>query len=146
MFRPRTPHGRGAPRSAVLILALAISSTRVLAQRQTGTTEAERRVESLVAQMTLQEKITLIAGVNGFVVPAIPRLGIPELGMADSPFGVRALGPSTLYAGGINLAATWNPELAERVGTEVGRDARARGKHYSLGPGLNIYRSPLNGR
>jgi beta-glucosidase len=65
---------------------------------------------------------------------------------ADSPFGVRANGPSTLYAGGINLAATFNPELARLVGAQLGRDARARGRQYSLGPGVNIYRSPLNGR
>jgi len=49
-------------------------------------------------------------------------------------------------AGGISLAATWNPELAERVGTEIGRDARAKGVHFLLGPGVNIYRAPMNGR
>jgi beta-glucosidase len=106
----------------------------------------DRRVESLLSRMTLDEKIGLIAGVHGFDIPGLARLGIPELGTADSPFGVRAQGQSTLYAGGINLAATWNPALAQRVGTQLGRDARARGRHYSLGPGVNIYRSPLNGR
>ena len=106
----------------------------------------ERRVDSILAQLTLEEKIGLLGGVNIFDVPGLARLGIPQLGTADSPFGVRATGPSTLYVGGIALAATWNPQLAERVGTEIGRDARARGKHYSLGPGVNIYRSALNGR
>jgi beta-glucosidase len=109
-------------------------------------TDADRRVESLLAQMTLSEKIGLIAGRSGFDIPGLPRLGIPDLYVADSPFGVRAIGPSTLYAGGINLAATWNPGLAQRVGTQLGRDARARGRQYSLGPGVNIYRAPLNGR
>ncbi|MDQ3949045.1 MAG: glycoside hydrolase family 3 C-terminal domain-containing protein [Gemmatimonadota bacterium] len=108
--------------------------------------DIERRVESLLARLTLDEKIGLLGGVNGFDVPGLPRLGIPQLGTADSPFGVRADGPSTVYAGGIGLAATWNPALAEQVGMQLGRDARARGKHYSLGPGVNIYRSPLNGR
>jgi len=106
----------------------------------------ERRVDSILAQLTLEEKIGPLGGVNIFDVPGLARLGIPQLGTADSPFGVRATGPSTLYVGGIALAATWNPQLAERVGTEIGRDARARGKHYSLGPGVNIYRSALNGR
>jgi beta-glucosidase len=106
----------------------------------------ERKVDSLLAQLTPEEKIRLLGGVHGFDVPAIPRLGIPELGTSDSPFGVRALGPSTLYVGGIALAATWDPALAERVGGEIGRDARARGRNYSLGPGVDIYRSPLNGR
>jgi beta-glucosidase len=106
----------------------------------------EHRVDSLLAQMTLEEKIQLLGGVHAFDVPGIARLGIPELGTSDSPFGVRATGPSTLYVGGIALAATWDPALAERVGGEIGRDARARGRNYSLGPGVDIYRSPLNGR
>src|SRR5204863_192252 len=55
-------------------------------------------------------------------------------------------GPATTMAGGIALAATWNPTLAERVGTELGRDARAKGVHFLLGPGVNIYRAPMNGR
>src|SRR6185436_7086232 len=52
----------------------------------------------------------------------------------------------TAMAGGIGLAATWNPSLAERVGAEIGRDARAKGVHFLLGPGVNIYRAPMNGR
>jgi beta-glucosidase len=112
----------------------------------TSNPAVDRRVDSILAQLTLEEKIGLLGGVNIFDVPGLARLGIPQLGTADSPFGVRATGPSTLYVGGIALAATWNPQLAERVGTEIGRDARARGKHYSLGPGVNIYRSALNGR
>src|SRR5207248_6146201 len=73
-------------------------------------------------------------------------LGLPRLKMADGPLGVRNYGPATTMAGGISLAATWDPELAERVGTEIGRDARARGVHFMLGPGVNIYRAPMNGR
>lgn len=107
---------------------------------------AERRVDSLLAQLTLDEKIGLLGGVDIFDMPGLPRLGIPRLGTSDSPFGVRAIGPSTQYAAGIALAASWNPALARRVGGEIGRDARARGRHYSLGPGVNLYRTPLNGR
>jgi len=108
--------------------------------------DVERRVDALLAQLTLDEKLHLLGGVNDFDMPGIARLGIPQLGTSDSPFGVRAIGPSTLYAGGIALAATWNPSLAQRVGTEIGRDARARGRHYSLGPGADLYRTALNGR
>src|SRR5918997_1334961 len=66
--------------------------------------------------------------------------------MADGPNGVRHYGPATTMPSGIALAATWNPQLAERVGTEIARDARAKGVHFLLGPGVNIYRAPMNGR
>jgi len=131
----------------VLTLAVMLAPlAHAEAQQPPAGGDVERRVESLLAQMTLEEKISLLGGVNVFDVPGLARLGIPQLGTADSPFGVRAIGPSTLYAAGIALAATWNPGLAERVGSEIGRDARARGKHYLLGPGANLYRTPLNGR
>ena len=108
--------------------------------------EVERRVESILSQMTLEEKIGLLGGVDGFFIRDIPRLNWPRLKMADGPVGVRNFGPATAMAGGIALAATWNLPLAERVGTEIGRDARSKGANFLLGPGVNIYRSPLNGR
>jgi len=106
----------------------------------------DSRVESLLRQMTLEEKVDLLGGVDGFFIRGIPRLGLPRLKMADGPLGVRNYGPATAMAGGIALAATWNPTLAERMGTELGRDARAKGVHFLLGPGVNIYRAPMNGR
>jgi beta-glucosidase len=108
--------------------------------------EVERRVESILAKMTLEEKIDMLGGVNDFFVRGYQQYGLPRLKMADGPLGVRNYGPATAMAGGISLAATWNPGLAERVGTEIGRDARAKGVHFLLGPGVNIYRSPTNGR
>jgi beta-glucosidase len=66
--------------------------------------------------------------------------------MADGPYGVRNDGPATAFASGIGLAATWNVALAERVGVEFGRDARAKGVHFLLAPGVNIYRAPIAGR
>jgi beta-glucosidase len=71
---------------------------------------------------------------------------LPRLATADGPVGVRNDGPATTMAAGIALAATWDTQLAQRVGHELGRDARAKGKHFLLGPGVNIYRAPLNGR
>src|SRR3979409_1334406 len=106
----------------------------------------ERRVEALLSQMTLEEKVDMLGGVDGFFIRGIPRLNLPRLKMADGPIGVRNYGPATAMAAGIGLAATWNPRLAERVGTEIGRDARAKGVHFLLGPGVNIYRAPMNGR
>lgn len=131
----------------IALLVLLVAPMAAQAQTPSPVTPAiERRVDSLVAQLTLDEKLSMIAGVNGFDAPGVARLGIPQLGMSDSPFGVRATGPSILYPGGINLAATWNPAIVRRVGSEIGRDARARGRHYLLGPGVNIYRGPLSGR
>jgi beta-glucosidase len=108
--------------------------------------DVERRVDSILSQMTIEEKIDLLGGVDGFFIRSIPRVGLPKLKMADGPMGVRNFGPATAMAAGIGLAATWNPELAARVGTEIGRDARAKGVHFLLGPGVNIYRAPMNGR
>ena len=103
------------------------------------------RIETMLGRMTLAEKIDLLGGVDGFYLRAVPSAGLPQLRMADGPLGVRNEGPSTT-AGGIALAATWDTDLAEKVGAQIGRDARARGVHFVLGPGVNIYVAPMNGR
>jgi beta-glucosidase len=135
-------------RSAVMALCLLVLTPAPAPSQTPGTpsTEVERRVESILKQMTLEEKIDLLGGVDGFFIGGLQRLGVPRLKMADGPLGVRNFGPATAMAGGVALAATWNPSLAERAGTEIGRDARAKGVHFLLGPGVNIYRAPLNGR
>src|SRR5689334_6466304 len=104
-----------------------------------------RALEPLATQLTLEESIDMLGG-TGFATRAVPRLGIPSFNMSDGPSGVRSPGPSTAYAAGIGLAATWDPDLALEVGRQLGRDARARGSRYLLGPGVNIYRAPMNGR
>ncbi|MDH3552212.1 MAG: glycoside hydrolase family 3 C-terminal domain-containing protein [Gammaproteobacteria bacterium] len=109
-------------------------------------TVVERRVDSILSQMTLEEKVDLIAGVDFFYLRGLARLSVPRLRMADGPMGVRNDGPATAFGGGIALAATWNPALAERIGVEFGRDARARGVHFLLAPGVNIYRAPMAAR
>ena len=114
-------------------------------QPQASSPEIEARVNSLLAKLTLEEKIDLIGGVDGFYVRANEKIGLPRLKMADGPVGVRNYGPSTVF-GGIGLAAAWDPELASRIGATIGQDARARGVYFMLGPGVNIYRAPLNGR
>ncbi|MBV9072611.1 MAG: glycoside hydrolase family 3 C-terminal domain-containing protein [Acidobacteria bacterium] len=107
--------------------------------------DIERRVDSILGRMTLEQKIDLLGGVRGFYIRAIPELGLPELKMSDGPVGVRNYGPSTTM-GGIGLAASWNPALVERLGKVLGEDARARGVHFLLGPGVNIQRAPFCGR
>jgi beta-glucosidase len=109
-------------------------------------TEIDQRVDAILSRMTLEEKIDTIGGVDSFYVRANPRLGLPALRMADGPFGVRNVGPSTAYAAGIALGASWDRDLARRVGAMIGRDARARGVHIMLAPGVNIYRAPMCGR
>lgn len=124
--------------------SMAILSLNVGAQI---VTEADvKRAEDLCAQMTLEEKIDYIGGFDGFYIRGIDRLGIPKIRMADGPQGVRNNTKSTFYPCGIGVAATWNRNLANLMGQGMGQDARARGVHMILGPGVNIYRSPLCGR
>lgn len=106
---------------------------------------AQPRVERLVKGLTDTEAVDLVGGI-GFATRPIARLGIPSLLMADGPSGIRFPGPSIAYAAGIGLAASWDPALAERLGVELGRDSRARGVQFFLGPGVNVYRAPMNGR
>jgi beta-glucosidase len=129
------------------LAVLCLSSAVALAQAPAASSpEIEQRVDKLLGQLTLEQKIDLLGGVDDFYVRAMPQIGLPRLRTADGPFGVRNYGPSTAMAGGIALAATWDPALVERAGGEIGRDARARGVHFMLGPGVNIYRAPLNRR
>jgi beta-glucosidase len=113
---------------------------------QSTPADIDKRVDSLLRQMTLEEKIDYIGGMDDFYIRAIPRLGIPALRMSDGPIGVHDYGLTTAYAAGIALAASWNVDLAHRVGVAMGKDARARGVNFILGPGLNIYRAPMGGR
>lgn len=132
---------------AALIFSIVLStSAQAPAPSVRSSAEVERRVESILSQMTLEEKLDLLGGVDGFFIRDIPRLNLPRLKMADGPVGVRNFGPATAFAGGVTLTATWNPALAELVGIELGRDSRAKGVHFLLAPGVNINRAPMNGR
>lgn len=108
--------------------------------------DVDKRALAILKKMSLDEKLEYIGGINGFYIRGIQRLKLPELKMADGPIGVRNFGPSTAYAAGIALAASWDEDLASRVGAMIGKDARARGVHFLLGPGVNIYRTPMGGR
>lgn len=105
------------------------------------------RAKELVAKMTLDEKIACLSGKTSFSLRENERLGIPEIRLADGPQGLRNHAPhSTLYPCGVLAAATWNRDVVNRYGRSLGDDARARGVGILLGPGVNIYRSPLCGR
>jgi beta-glucosidase len=114
---------------------------------QTNAAEpVDQRVDQLLGQMTLDEKLDYIGGVHAMSIRAVPRLGLPEILMTDGPLGVRRDKPSTRYPAGAAVAATWNRALAEKEGVAMGRDCRARGIHVLLAPGVNIHRVPMCGR
>lgn len=119
----------------------------------------ELRVKDALSRMTLEEKTRLSYAQGKFSSPGCPRLGIPELWMSDGPHGVRGEihWNEWGYAGWTNdsctafpaltcLAASWNQELAGKYGKAIGEEALYRKKDVLLGPGVNIYRTPLNGR
>lgn len=119
----------------------------------------EARVNDALAKMTLKEKIAMIHAQSKFSTPGCPRLGIPEIWMSDGPHGVRMEidWDTWSHAGWTNdsctafpaltcLAATFNPELSLEYGKALGEEARFRKKDIILGPGVNIYRTPMNGR
>ena len=119
----------------------------------------EDRIEDALSRITVEEKVALIHAQSKFSSPGVARLGIPEFWMTDGPHGIR---PEVLWdewnqAGWTNdscvafpaltcLAATWNPKAALLYGQSIGEEARYRNKTVLLGPGVNIYRTPLNGR
>lgn len=119
----------------------------------------EERVEDALSRLTLKEKVALVHAQSKFSSAGVPRLGIPDFWMTDGPHGIR---PEVLWdeweqANWTNdscvafpaltcLAATWNPEMSHLYGKSIGEEARYRNKTVLLGPGVNIYRTPLNGR
>ena len=147
-----------------LSIAIAVLCTQtVKAQRLPDyldeTKDIEVRVEDALRRMTLDEKIRVIHAQSKFSSAGVPRLGFPDFWTDDGPHGVR---PDVLWdeweqAGQTNdscvafpaltcLAATWNPQLSLTYGESLGEEALYRGKNMILGPGVNIYRTPLNGR
>ncbi|MCM1429535.1 MAG: glycoside hydrolase family 3 C-terminal domain-containing protein [Clostridium sp.] len=119
----------------------------------------DERVEDALSRMSLREKINIIHAQSKFSAPGVPRLGIPELWCTDGPMGVRpevlwdeweqakwTNDSCTAFPSLTALAATWDPNMALLYGKSIGEEARYRNKSVLLGPGINIYRTPLNGR
>lgn len=119
----------------------------------------EERIEDVLFRLTLEEKIALIHAQSKFSSSGVPRLGIPDVWCTDGPHGIRpevlwdeweqakwTNDSCTAFPALTCLAATWNPEMAQLYGKSIGEEARYRNKSVLLGPGVNIYRTPLNGR
>lgn len=135
------------------------SEAQTLLPYQDETLPVETRVKDALSRMTLKEKCRLSYAQSKFSSPGCPRLGIPELWMSDGPHGVRmeinwnnwgwanwTNDSVTAFPALTALAATWEPQFAMLYGKSVGEEARYRKKDVLLGPGVNIYRTPLNGR
>ncbi len=145
---------------SVLYLLFAINSySQNLPVYLDDSKDISQRIEDALSRMTLEEKIAIIHAHSKFSTPGCPRLGIPEIWMSDGPHGVRMEieWDSWKHAGWTNdsctafpaltcLAATFNPELSFEYGNALGEESRYRKKDIILGPGVNIYRTPLNGR
>ncbi|MCB4798086.1 beta-glucosidase [Neotamlana laminarinivorans] len=141
------------------IVLLASCNTKPKNKIEEPTQNIEAKIDSILPLLTLQEKVDLCHAQSKFSTKGVERLGIPEIWMSDGPHGVRAeiSWDSWDYAGWTNdsitafpaltcLAATFNPELAGEYGFNLGEEARYRKKDVLLGPGVNIYRTPFNGR
>ena len=108
-------------------------------------------IESLIGQMTLEEKAALCSGADQWHTKAVERLGIPALRLSDGPHGLRFIEdgkarPAVCFPTGSALASSFDPDLMWQVGAALGRAARKAGVHTLLGPAVNMKRSPLCGR
>ncbi len=144
------------------IASAALLATPMVAQTPVyldDTQPIEARVQDALSRMTLKEKVRLSYAQSKFSSPGVPRLGIPELYWSDGPHGVRmeinwndwnhagwTNDSITAFPALTALAATWNPEMSAAYGKSIGEEALYREKDVLLGPGVNIYRTPLNGR
>ena len=142
---------------AFLILSFNISAQTPVYLDETKSIDA--RIEDALTRMTVEEKIAMCHAQSKFSTPGCPRLGIPEIWMSDGPHGVRmefewdswshsdwTNDSCTVYPALSCLTATFNPALSLQYGNAIGEEARYRKKEIILGPGVNIYRTPLNGR
>jgi beta-glucosidase len=111
----------------------------------------DEKIETLLKEMTLEEKISMLAGADMWRTVPVKRLGIPTIKVTDGPNGARGIGDSSgptsaCFPVGTALGATWNPDLVQRVGSALGEEVKAKGAHILLAPTVNIHRSPLAGR
>jgi beta-glucosidase len=132
--------------SAFLAISLVFALLAAGAPSRAQSADDEKKINDTIAKMTLEEKVQMLSGSSMMASTGVQRLSIPAFRMSDGPVGAHIPPPSTAYGAGIGLAASWDRDLAGQVGVQLGRDARSRGASFLLGPGVNIYRAPLNGR
>jgi len=141
----------------ITLLSILLGTIPLFAQNSPKS--MDQKIENIVKQLSLKEKLDMCHAQSKFSSKGVPRLGIPEIWMSDGPHGVRAEiawddwshanwtnDSCTAFPALTCLAATFNPELAYKYGKAIGEEARYRKKDILLGPGVNIYRTPLNGR
>ncbi|TRW24375.1 hypothetical protein FMM05_11120 [Flavobacterium zepuense] len=133
-------------RKHLIIAALVVTAMAHAQAYKDAKAPVEDRVKSLLDAMTLDEKIDYIGGYKDFYIREISRLGLPQIKMTDGPVGTRNYGNTTAYPATVLAAASWDRNLAFKLGEALGVDARERGVHILLAPGVNIYRAPMNGR
>ncbi len=142
--------------AAALLLAAAC---RGPVSPQDKLTANDAKIDAIIAQMTLEEKVNMLHSKTNMSSAGVERLGIADMNYADGPFGIReegvpngfqsagwTLDSATYFPTGSALAATWSEELAYKYGTGMGKEARLRGKDVILGPAVNIQRLPVGGR
>jgi beta-glucosidase len=135
-------------KKCVVLILIFLAGNRTLAALPAAADSAvvEQRVQAMMSTLSMEQKVDILVGPRDMYINAAPSIGMPRIKLSDGPTGVRVWGPATAYPAGIALAATWDPALVEEVGKALGKDARARGVHILLAPGMNIYRSPMGGR
>ncbi len=106
----------------------------------------EAKAKAMLAKLSLEQKIELLGGIENMYTRPMPVIDLPRFKMSDASVGVRTWGPTTAYAGGVALAATWDTDFARKLGESLGKDSRARSVNFLLGPGVNIARAPVGGR
>ena len=131
-------------RSTLVLALVATAFVPALVQAQPNDAAVDARVESLLKQLSLDEKIALVSG-TGFDSRPVERLKVGGLHMSDGPVGVRT-GSATAWPSSISTAASFDPALVERIGAAIGRETKAKGKNVILGPCVNIQREPQGGR
>lgn len=132
---------------ALLLVGLAFVAVPSQAQAPVpDSPEIEAQAKAMLAKLSLEQKIELIGGVDSMYTRPMPSIDLPRFKMSDASVGVRTWGPTTAYAGGAALAATWDKDFARQLGQSLGKDARARSVNFLLGPGVNIARAPVGGR
>ena len=130
----------------VLVALLVVLFAGVVPAAAQPDQDVEARVEKILSQMTLREKLEYIGGYNSFYIRPIKRLGLPAIKMSDGPVGLRQPEGATAFPAAILSTASWDRDLLYKIGRALGREARARGVHILLGPAVNIHRAPMCGR
>jgi len=157
--RIKMKHSRIPGILATAILLIAFTGNTPRSVHQSSLLQYDGQIDTIIGQMTLEEKINMLHAKHMFVSAGVERLGIADMRYVDGPFGIREemqpdswapLGlendRATFFPTGSALAATWSPDLAYAYGTGMAREARLRGKDMLLGPAINIQRIPTGGR